>query len=307
MQLGSGTFDVLPGIAYLGSTDRFAWGARTGAAIRLGTNDNDYRLGNAYGFTFWGGLKLTDWLSSYVRTGVQTWGNFQGADPELNPRMVPTADPLRRGGTRVPFVLGFNFFQPEGSLKGNRLTLESGWPSQSLEGPQLETDWHMRLAWQWTFLVRLLTRLKRLGRQARFVHARKDLQLVRLNPIFTAVLLSAVFCDPVAAGDMPVPIKLQVEIFGKVFDYVKTLPAETARSWSSTRMKPREYRETWVQAFQETGVTAAAIHPDQLGTQLTGATAVYISPGVPSTSASQLCRETRCPVYLGTSIVGQNR
>ena len=151
MQLGSGTFDVLPGIAYLGSTDRFVWGARTGAAIRLGTNDNDYRLGNAYGFTFWGGLKLTDWLSSYVRTGVQTWGNFQGADPELNPRMVPTADPLRRGGTRVPFVLGFNFFQPEGSLKGNRLTLESGWPSQSLEGPQLETDWHMRLAWQWTF------------------------------------------------------------------------------------------------------------------------------------------------------------
>ena len=114
---------------------------------------------------------------------------------------------------------------------------------------------------------------------------------MRLNPILTAVLLSAVFCDPVAAGDMPVPIKLQVEIFGKVFDYVKTLPAGDRKVLVLYTNETAGIQGDLVQAFQETGVTAAAIHPDQLGTQLTGATAVYISPGVPSTSASQLCRE----------------
>jgi hypothetical protein len=44
----------------------------------------------------------------------------RGADPDLNPAAVPTADPDRRAGWR-------------------------------LDGPQLQTDWRLVVGWQWAF------------------------------------------------------------------------------------------------------------------------------------------------------------
>lgn len=40
MQLGSGTFDLLPGITYLGQSDHWSWGGQALGTIRLGTNGN---------------------------------------------------------------------------------------------------------------------------------------------------------------------------------------------------------------------------------------------------------------------------
>ncbi len=66
--------------------------------------------------------------------------------------MVPTADPNRRGGERVDLLFGVNFYVPEGSLKGHRLAVRAGLPIyQSLDGPQLETDWQFTIGWQWVF------------------------------------------------------------------------------------------------------------------------------------------------------------
>ena len=80
------------------------------------------------------------------------WGNIDGADPELNPAVVPTADPNRRGGKRVDFVLGVNVYVPKGRFKGNRVAFEAGIPVyQSLDGPQLENDWRLTAVWNWTF------------------------------------------------------------------------------------------------------------------------------------------------------------
>lgn len=42
MQLGSGTYDALPGITYLAQYGQFSWGAQATATIRLGGNDRDY-------------------------------------------------------------------------------------------------------------------------------------------------------------------------------------------------------------------------------------------------------------------------
>lgn len=150
MQLGSGTIDLLPGITYLGQADSWSWGAQAMGVLRLGENDEDYRLGNQLNLTSWFAGKWTDWLSTSVRLNGKTWGNIRGNDPLLNPAMVPTADPDRRSGTRLDLGLGLNLYAP--SLQGGRLAVEFELPIyQSLEGPQLETDWQLTVGAQAVF------------------------------------------------------------------------------------------------------------------------------------------------------------
>lgn len=152
MQLGSGTYDLLPAITYLGQREGWAWGARGSATVRVGENSNNYRLGNRYEATAWGARKLTRWLSSSVQLKGESWGDIHGADPQLNPSMVPTADPNLRAGERLDLIAGFNFFALQGKLAGQRIALEAGVPVyKNLDGPQLEQDLGLSLSWMKTF------------------------------------------------------------------------------------------------------------------------------------------------------------
>ncbi|MGE0451827.1 MAG: transporter, partial [Vicinamibacterales bacterium] len=101
MQLGSGTWDLLPGFTVLGQRDRWSWGAQGLATIRLGTNARGYRLGHSGTGTGWLSARLSDWVSASGRLRGSTWGNLHGADPLLNPNMVPTANPALRAGRRI--------------------------------------------------------------------------------------------------------------------------------------------------------------------------------------------------------------
>ncbi len=149
MQLGSGTIDLLPGITYVGQSDDWSWGGQLGATIRLGDNSEGYTLGNRVAATFWSARKWTDSFSTSVRLAGSSWGNIDGRDDELNPAMVPTADPRLRGGKRIDLLFGFNLLGRGGALKGHRVALELGRPIyQTLDGPQLETDWSVTLGWQ---------------------------------------------------------------------------------------------------------------------------------------------------------------
>ena len=152
MQLGSGTFDLHPGIAYLGQTESWGWAVEVKSTIRLGENGNDYTLGNQYQLLMRVDWKWTDWLAPFVQVDGRAWGNIDGADPALDPTLVPTADPNRRGGERVDLLFGFTLYQPKGTFKGHRLAVQAGLPLyQSLDGPQLETDWQIRVGWLWVF------------------------------------------------------------------------------------------------------------------------------------------------------------
>ena len=152
MQLGSGTFDLLPSVAYLGQTDRWAWLSLANATVRLGKNSSNYALGDRLRLTAWGARKLTEWVAVNGQVEGQIWGNIDGAHPGLIPGMVPTADPTLRGGRRVDFSIGLDFYVAEGTANGNRLAVKLTRPFyESLEGPQLETDWHLTAGWSWTF------------------------------------------------------------------------------------------------------------------------------------------------------------
>ena len=152
MQLGSGTFDLLPGMTYLGQTLGWQWGLHSDGTVRLDENKYDYRLGNAYEVSGWGARKITKWASGSIRLVWDQWFDIHGADSVLIPAMVPTADPNLRAGQRLTVMLGVNVFAEEGRLKGLRGTIEGGIPTyQHLDGPQLEMDWTLNFTLEWNY------------------------------------------------------------------------------------------------------------------------------------------------------------
>ncbi len=152
MQLGSGTYDLSPGLSYTRQWGFWSWGGQAKATIRLGENDNDYRLGNEYGITAWGVRRMSRYLSGSVRIDGKAWGNITGADAELDPVMVPTSRTDLRGGERVDLLLGVDFFVSGNELAENRLGIEVGFPVyQHLNGPQLSAEYRVTAAWQLVF------------------------------------------------------------------------------------------------------------------------------------------------------------
>jgi hypothetical protein len=147
MQLGSGTWDLFGGLTCRGMAEHWEWGGQVDGLLRLGENDNDYTLGNRFHATGWIGRTLLPWLSASARLDWNWWGNIDGADPDLNPRMVPTADPDLRAGSRLDGLAGLN------AVAGRHaFMIEGGIPlHQDLDGPQLETDWVLSAGYQLAF------------------------------------------------------------------------------------------------------------------------------------------------------------
>ena len=158
MQLGSGTYDFLPGLTYLSQSDKYSWGAQGIATIRTG-KDQGYRLGNRIDSTLWLAKKVSDSVSMSARITGEKWGNIKGSDDKISQALmpmgsgplpsVPTAFPNLRGGSRLSFSVGANYYIHSGFASGHRIALELGIPVyQKLDGPQLETDWTSTLGWQ---------------------------------------------------------------------------------------------------------------------------------------------------------------
>lgn len=151
MQLGSGTWDALPGITYQGRINDISWGAQYMATLPLAKNSQDYRLGHKHELTAWAAYQWKPWISSSVRVAGRTQGKIKGLDSNIS-GPVQTADPDNYGGKWVDLMLGVNLVGQEGALKGHRLALEVGLPVyQHLNGPQMEMDISLRLGWQKAF------------------------------------------------------------------------------------------------------------------------------------------------------------
>ncbi len=148
MQLGSGTYDLLPGITYAAQYEGFSWGAQAQATFRLDKNDNDYRLGNRFLGQAWIQKPVYRYVAVSARLAWEKWGNINGEDEQLNPMMTPLADPGMQGGSRSSAGLGASAVLPA----GNRLALEYNKVlEQNLDGPQLGVDDSLMLAWQFSF------------------------------------------------------------------------------------------------------------------------------------------------------------
>lgn len=151
MQTGSGTYDFLPGLTYLGHSDPWSWGAQAAGRIHTGRNDRDYRFGDSYRLSAWGHYKVTDWFGPSLRLEWNQWGNVVGIDPGLNPATNPAFDPDQQQGRRLDLLGGLNFYVDRGPLKGLRFSAEGGMPVyQNLAGPNLKTDWMVTVGLSYT-------------------------------------------------------------------------------------------------------------------------------------------------------------
>ena len=125
MQIGSGSYSLIPGLTYTGKTERWSWGAQALGTIYLDTSDHHYRVGNRFDGTAWLQRNWFRWLSTSARLKGSVWGNYSGADPSLNPAMVPTADPNLRGGSEIDLAPGVNLVLPLGPLGEHRIAVEA--------------------------------------------------------------------------------------------------------------------------------------------------------------------------------------
>lgn len=148
MQLGSGTYDLLPGITYLGKAQAWSWGAQAAATIRTGDSDQGYTLGDRLALSGWLARDISSQLSLSAGLKYQDWDNIDGRNPALNPAMVQTANTQLQAGDRLDASLGANYL----FNNGHRLAIEYAVPlSQSLDGPQLEIDSVLTVGWQKAF------------------------------------------------------------------------------------------------------------------------------------------------------------
>ena len=145
MQLGSGTFDFLPRITIRGRQGPWTYGARYSGVIRLGDNDEGYALGDIHALTAWGLYEWTPVVNTSLRIAALTEDSISGRDP-LIAAPVQTAVPAFSGGERVDLFLGLGL-TGQGDWQAYRLDAEVGVPiHQDLNGPQMETDYSVRVA-----------------------------------------------------------------------------------------------------------------------------------------------------------------
>lgn len=154
MQLGTGTYDLLPSLTYLDQPNDFwSWGAQLKGRIHLGRNDEGYSYGDSISATSWAAANVTDWASLSFRLAATSWGSIDGNTDNsvnaMNPVMASTADPNNHGGTRIDAAVGLNLWEP---ASGFRVATEFVVPVyQKLNGPQLGQDWTLTLGTQYAW------------------------------------------------------------------------------------------------------------------------------------------------------------
>jgi hypothetical protein len=144
MQLGSGTYDLIPSVTYKDEKGNSGWGSQFEYTFRIGENDNKYSLGDKAELTAWYVHKVGGFVHLSGRLDYLNWQKIDGQDPNINPMMAPTSDPEATGGQRLDLLLGLT-----GVFDGHRIGLEVGKPIyQDLNGPQMETDLIYSLGYQ---------------------------------------------------------------------------------------------------------------------------------------------------------------
>ncbi|HCM84145.1 MAG TPA: transporter [Alphaproteobacteria bacterium] len=150
MQLGSGTWDPMIGLAYNYQYRSWAFGIGGNAVLRFGENDNGYRLGNEYRISLSAARPLSSYFTAQFRLDGTSTGEIEGMDASLMRGMSPENHGEFYGGERIDAVMGLKFHPP--ALGGSGLLAEVGLPlHQRANGPQLEQDYRFKLGGHFAF------------------------------------------------------------------------------------------------------------------------------------------------------------
>ncbi|MGD8568015.1 MAG: transporter [Gammaproteobacteria bacterium] len=105
MQLGSGTYDLIPSITYKASQGPWTYGGQAEYTLRTGENDEEYTLGDKLEISAWGKFALNKIVALGGRLNYLNANEIDGINPKIMKPggnfMAPTDDPANYGGTRL--------------------------------------------------------------------------------------------------------------------------------------------------------------------------------------------------------------
>ena len=109
MQLGSGTYDLLPGFTYVFSEDNYSYGAQISSVLRIGENSKEYALGNIYKTNVWFAVPLNNKQTSFsISSELKSQGKISGHHKDIKNIMSFAQDRDSSGGKKIDFSLGVN-------------------------------------------------------------------------------------------------------------------------------------------------------------------------------------------------------
>ena len=145
LQLGTGTYDGLLGLTYMGQSGPLGWGAAYRGRIPLESeNDEGYRWSDQHVLTGWLSYAFTQGLSGTARLEGSTQDPIEGIDPKI---IGPArgANPDFYGGERIEAFLGLNATTMLAGIGAARVGIEAGTPLyENVEGPQLSKEWSLQ-------------------------------------------------------------------------------------------------------------------------------------------------------------------
>ncbi|QIB66770.1 hypothetical protein [Kineobactrum salinum] len=153
MQLGSGTWDLLPSVTYNGGRDRLSWGAQLSARLPMESeNEAGFAFGEKYGATTWGAYRVADWLSLSLRLRYSKEGDIDGHYNGAHNHGSPPDLQANYGGEFLDYGLGLNLAMQQGVAAGVRLGLEwTGKINANVNGYQLDRDDGLNLSLSYAF------------------------------------------------------------------------------------------------------------------------------------------------------------
>jgi hypothetical protein len=131
MQLGTGTYNLLPSLVYTAQLNHFTLGGAFQSNIKLGVNSHNYSWGNEYSLSTWAAYKITSWASFSLRGEAYYMNEMYGYDAAINQTASsdPTANVYNYGNRKVLNALaGINLYAPASFLHGIHLLVEYGMP-----------------------------------------------------------------------------------------------------------------------------------------------------------------------------------
>ncbi len=149
MQLGSGTYDLEPGVTYTGHTQKWDWGSQAKLKFRIDDNDEGYSLGDQTILTGWGSYHFAAWISASLRLTYTHFDDINGSDEQINTLPVQTAKSENFGQERLDLNVGVNILD---TAKGHRLAVEyTTTINQHVNGIQLEMQDALKVGYQYSF------------------------------------------------------------------------------------------------------------------------------------------------------------
>lgn len=141
MQLGTGTYDLLPGITFTNHTNNWSWGAAWRNRFALGNNSAGYHYGTFNEASGWGGYTSSPGITWSARITESIQESIQGADPMIS-GLMEGSNPNFYGGKHMDILGGIEIAGGPFGFKHKYFAVEAGKTvAQDLNGPQLGRNW----------------------------------------------------------------------------------------------------------------------------------------------------------------------